>query len=386
MSSRVTLMFAAVLMLVLLSPTRAQGPPGGPRGPGRPGGPGGPGGPSLIMAAPIQKELGLTEKQKSQLKKLDTTMSQKRRQMFTRTRSRQGNTDPEKMRTSMDSLRREQEEAISNILEPKQKTRLGEIELQREGIFAVARTDVAKKLKLTSTQTDQIKTIVDRMRKDERAAMPRPPEGSQGPGSGFPGGGPPGENGFQGDGPPGGGLAGEGGFQGDGPPGGGLAGEGGFQGGGPPGEAGFPGGGPPGEAGFPGGGPPGEAGFQGGGPPGEVGFQGGGPPGGGRPDFGNDELRAQLETMRKQQEKIRATATKQISVVLTAEQKTTFSKMQGKPFDLSSLRDGPSNGPGNSTRATRSTGRIKAQTKQRARRGAEPEPGMEFQPGADDPQ
>ena len=148
MSSRVTLMFAAVLVLVLLSPTRAQGPPGGPRGPG---GPGGPGGPSLIMAAPIQKELGLTEKQKSQLKKLDTTMSQKRRQMFTRTRSRQGDTDPEKMRTSMDSLRSEQAEAISKILEPKQKTRLGEIELHREGIFAVARTDVAKKLKLTST-------------------------------------------------------------------------------------------------------------------------------------------------------------------------------------------------------------------------------------------
>src|SRR5208337_146795 len=205
MSSRVTLMFAAVLVLVLLSPTRAQGPSGGPRGPG---------GPSLIMAAPIQKELGLTEKQKSQLKKLDTTMSQKRRQMFTRTRSRQGDTDPEKMRTSMDSLRSEQAEAISKILEPKQKTRLGEIELQREGIFAVARTDVAKKLKLTSTQTDQIKTIVDQMRQDERVAMPRPPEGSQGPGSG-----PPGENGLQGGGPPSGGPPGEGGLQGGGPPG-----------------------------------------------------------------------------------------------------------------------------------------------------------------------
>ncbi len=379
MFSRVTLMFAACLVLVvLLSPTRAQGPPGGPRGPG---GPGGPGGPSLIMAAPIQKELGLTEKQKSQLKKLDTTMSQKRRQMFTRTRSRQGNTDPEKMRTSMDSLRREQEEAVSKILEPKQKTRLGEIELQREGIFAVARTDVAKKLKLTSTQTDKIKTIVDQMRQDERVAMPRPPEGSQGPG-----GGPPGENGFQGGGPPSGGPPGEGGFPGGGPPG-----EGGFQGGGPPGEGGFPGGGPPGEGGFqgggpPGGGPPGEGGFPGGGPPGENGLQGGGPPGGGRPDFGSDEFRAQFDKMRKQQEKIRTTATKQITEVLTAEQKTSFNKMQGKPFDLSSLRDGPSNGPRNSTRATRSAGRTKAQTKQRARRGAEPEPGMEFQPGADEPQ
>jgi len=318
------------------------------------------------MAPPIQKELGLTEKQKSQLKKLDTTMSQKRRQMFTR--SRQGGTDREQMGKAMDSLRREQEEAISNILEPKQKTRLGEIDLQREGIFAVARTDVAKKLKLTSTQTDQIKTIVDQMRKDERAAMPRPPDGFQGPGGGPPGGGPPGENGFQGGGPPGGGPPGEGGFQGGGPPGGG-----------PPGEGGFPGGGPPG------GGPPGEGGFQGGGPPGEGGFPGGGPPGGGRPDFGNDEFRAQFEKMRKQMDKIRATATKQISEVLTAEQKTSFSKMQGKAFDLSLLRPGPGNGPGNSTRATRSTGRTKAQTKRRARSEAEPEPQIDLQPGFDEP-
>jgi len=322
------------------------------------------------MAAPVQKELGLTEKQKSQLKKLDSTMSQKRRQMFTRTRSRQGDTDPEKMRTSMDSLRSEQAEAISKILEPKQKTRLGEIELQREGIFAVARTDVAKKLKLTSTQTDKIKTIVDQMRQDERVAMPRPPEGSQGPGSG-----PPGENGLQGGGPPSGGPPGEGGLQGGGPPG-----EGGFQGGS------FQGGGPPGENGLQGGGPPGEGGFPGGGPPGENGLQGGGPPGGGRPDFGSDEFHAQFDKMRKEQEKIRTTATKQITEVLTAEQKTSLNKMQGKPFDLSSLRDGPGNGPRNSTRATRSAGRTKAQTKQRVRRGAEPEPGMEFQPGADEPQ
>ncbi len=85
-------------------------------------------------------------------------------------------------------------------------------------------------------------------------------------------------------------------------------------------------------------------------------------------------------------EKIRTTATKQISDVLTAEQKTSFSKMQGKAFDLSLLRPGQGNSPGNATRATRSAGRTKAQTKQRARRAAEPDPGMELQPGADQPQ
>ena len=300
------------------------------------------------MAAPIQKELGLTEKQKSQLKKLDTTMSQKRRQMFTR--SRQGATDPEKMRGSMDSLRREQEEAISNILEPKQKTRLGEIELQREGIFAVARTDVAKKLKLTSTQTDQIKTIVDQMHQDERAAMPgllRYPRGLAG--------GPPGENGLQG---------------------------GALRFSRWPSRCGRP----QAKVVFRVAARQAEVVFRVAALRAEGGFQGGGPWGGGRPGFGNDVFRAQFEKIRQQQEKIRATATQQITEVLTTEQKTSFNKMQGKPFDLSLLRPGPGNGPRNSTRATRSTGRTRAQTKQRARRGAEPEPGLELQPGSDDPQ
>jgi Spy/CpxP family protein refolding chaperone len=198
MSSRNALVFATGLALVVLSSAaRAQGPPGRPPGggPGGPGGRGGPGGPSLVMAAPIQKELGLTEKQKSQLKKLDATMAQKRRPAFSR--NREGDFDPEKMRAQMDSQRREQEEAVSKVLEPKQKTRLGEIELQREGIFAVARTDVAKKLKLTAKQSEKVKAIVDEMRKAERESMPRPPEGFQGAGGGPAGGGPPGEIGLR---------------------------------------------------------------------------------------------------------------------------------------------------------------------------------------------
>jgi hypothetical protein len=48
--------------------------------------------------------------------------------------------------------------------------------------------------------------------------------------------------------------------------------------------------------------------------------------------------------MRETQEKIRATATKAIDAVLTDEQKDTFGKMLGEPFDLSKLRLGA--GPG----------------------------------------
>ncbi len=164
---------AASLALALLSSVAlAQGPPGGPAGPG---GPGGPPGPPLVMAVAVQKELALSESQKSKLKKLDAGMVQKRRQSFSR--RGQGEFDPEKMQSAMDKLRREQEEGIAKILDKKQKERLAEIELQREGIFAVARPDVAKKLKLTSDQTAKVKSIVEEMRKAEREAMPPPPEG-----------------------------------------------------------------------------------------------------------------------------------------------------------------------------------------------------------------
>ncbi len=155
-------------------------------------------------------------------------------------------------------------------------------------------------------------------------------------------------------------------------------------GGGPPGGGGF-GGGPPGEGGF-GGGPPG-GGPPGGGPPGGGGFQGGGPPGGGGPQFGNEEFRAQFEKMRQAMDKIRTSATKQLTDVLTAEQQAAFKKLQGKSFNLASLRPGAGNGPGSSTRTNRTTGRTKAQTKQRSRRDTEEnDPGMENQPGSVDPQ
>ena len=213
-------------------------------------GSGEPGGPMLVMAPAVQKELKLTDSQKSELKKLDMSAAQKRRQTFSK--NRHADFDPEKMRTLMESQRREQEEAVAKILDKKQNDRLTEIDLQREGMLAVARTDIATKLELTSDQSEKIKGIMDEMREAERKTIPGPqgelggfrrrgalrrqpsrPRGRCVSGGGFPGG--------------------EGGFPGGGPPEGGA---GGFPGvGGPPTDSPAPDGGPPrGDRGFPGGG------------------------------------------------------------------------------------------------------------------------------------
>jgi Spy/CpxP family protein refolding chaperone len=325
---------AGITLAALASISLAQAPqdrpfpPGGPGGPGRgPGGPGGPGGPNLVLLVPVQKELKLTDSQKTKLKTLESRLNQKRRQAFARMQDEEP--DPGKMRTAMEAIRREQEKGIGEILDKTQKARLAEIELQRDGLLALAKPEIAKKLKLTSNQSEQVQKIIDDMRQSQRALMPPPPGGFQGPGGG----------------PPGAGAAANGG------------------------EAGFPGGGPPPgrEGGFPGGPPPGgEGGFPGGGPPGGDGAFPDGPPPGGQAGAGNAGFRAQFAKIRQEQEKIRSTAMKQLAAVLTPTQKSEFDKMQGKPFDLSSLRPGPGAGPGTS-KAARPGSRVRPQTKSRRR-------------------
>ena len=296
--------FTTGLVLALaISAAQAQGPPQGMPFPmGGPGGPGGPGGQSLVMMPAVQEDLGLTDKQKTQLQKLQASMRQKMRDGMQQ--AREGGVDPQEMMEGMAALRRENEAAISKVLDKAQKARLAQIELQREGLLAVAKSDVASKLKLNSTQNKKVKTIVDEMRQAMFRAMPAPP-------GGFPGGGPPG-----------------GGFPGGGPPGGGV---------GPGGDAnananaGFPGGGAPGGGGFPG---------AGGAPGGNAG-PGGGGPGGGMPDFNSPEFRAQMTKMMETQKKLRDTASSKIGEVLTADQTAAFEKLTGKPFDLSKINPGP---------------------------------------------
>jgi hypothetical protein len=279
----------------------------------------------------VQKELGLSDKQKTQIRKLEAQFAQKQRQAFEK--AQEGDFDPRKMMTAMGALEIEQQEAIAKILDAKQKERLSQIELQRDGLLAVAKPAVAKKLKLTSSQSEKVNAIVEEMRQAEQKLRPGPPGGP-----GFPGGGPPpggGPEGFPGGGPP----------PGDGP--------GGFPGGGPP-----PGGD---QEGFPGGGPPPGAG--------QADFPGGGPPPGG-PDFNSEGFRAQMARMRQEREQVRKAALDGISAVLTKDQKAGFDKMLGKPFDLAQIRPGPGNPP----RGARPGATSRGTSRQRTRRNAAPPP------------
>ncbi|WP_083670981.1 hypothetical protein [Singulisphaera sp. GP187] len=262
------------------------------------------------MSPEVQKELGFTDKQEAQIKRLAASMDRKRQELFAEAGAEGG--DPQAMMSAMGSLQREAESSVTKSLNKRQKDRLAQLELQREGPSALARKEIAAKVKLTSAQSKKVKTIVDEMRSEMASKMPRPPGG--GPRSGDAG--DPATKGSrrggQDNATPNGAAPGD---EGAAAENGALAAENGT--------------------------PAAPGGDQGG-----RRSRGGGPGGGGRPNFDTAAFREQFAKMREAVEKIRTTASEKINEVLNPEQKTAYEKLLGKPFDFSKIRSGGPGGPG----------------------------------------
>jgi Spy/CpxP family protein refolding chaperone len=117
----------------------------------------------LLRSEVVQKDLQLTDDQKSSIGKLydNVRVSLARLQGLS----------PEERRTKMQELRKDQEEKVSSILDAKQKARVKEIELQQLGGFALADKAVAEALKLTDDQVNKIKELTDGFNKEMRDAF-----------------------------------------------------------------------------------------------------------------------------------------------------------------------------------------------------------------------
>jgi hypothetical protein len=145
------------------------------------GGPGGkfmmrdgPGDISTLVREPaVQDELKLSDKQKEKLRDLNSTIDDKRRTAFQSSmrdmmnNGGPGPVDPatrEMMARTQAELRTENEQALAQILEPKQTARLKQIALQQEGLLAVTREEIADKINLSIPQREAIHEILDQMR------------------------------------------------------------------------------------------------------------------------------------------------------------------------------------------------------------------------------
>lgn len=190
MSLRSFAAFAAVAlvsMATLPTPSWAQGDGeesgrgrggerGGPGGPGGRfgGGPGGPGGMmggmmggrggdnilfDLLRAESVQTEIKLEEDQKTALVKLAEQQRGERPDFnFREASDEERQKFFEKMQADMAKRTAEAKEQLEEILSPAQFERLEQIAVQARGVMGLMNPDTAKKLNLTSEQTEKLKS------------------------------------------------------------------------------------------------------------------------------------------------------------------------------------------------------------------------------------
>jgi hypothetical protein len=278
--SRLTAGLILAFLPFCASKINAQGPP--PRQ-------------SLLLQEAVQADLGLSDKQKSQINSLQANAGQKSRDAFQALQ--ESGADPQEFQETMSALQREHQASLNRVLDKDQKARMAQIELQREGFLAASRSAIATKLKLTPTQTKKIKTIVDELRQAQTRSAFTGPQTDAAPATSRSGTSKAKKGSAKARRPSGG----NGGLGND-------------------------------ELGMDGdlGGDFGGGGFFGGFPQGAV-------PPGGQPDFLKPENQPDFQRMQEAQQKAREAASTKIGEVLTADQKEAFEKLTGKKFDFAKL-------------------------------------------------
>ena len=151
-------------------PQRGPGGGGfGQRGPGMMGG----GISNLLRSEQVQKEIKVTEDQKSQLTKLSEAQRAEMRERFAgrggENREEQSEAQRQAQRETM--MKEFQERAkktegeIRGILTAEQFKRVKQIELQQQGVEALRRPDMAQALGLTEEQVQKLKVVFEDVQK-----------------------------------------------------------------------------------------------------------------------------------------------------------------------------------------------------------------------------
>jgi hypothetical protein len=118
----------------------------------------------ILLAPSVQKELQLKEEQKTKVYNFVRTVSQKHREMM-QTVMFSGNANPQIMMETSRQIRQEIDQGTAQILDPKQKERFDQIVLQHEGWLAVARPEIAAKLRLNEAQQEYVQGVMIEMRR-----------------------------------------------------------------------------------------------------------------------------------------------------------------------------------------------------------------------------
>ena len=150
----------AVATLVVVSAlSMAQGRGGGMRMMG------GGGGMSQLLARPdVQAEIKLTDEQKGKLDDQRQAMRDAMRQRFQNGGGASSGTDREAMMKEFQEAAKKAEKEALAVLDDKQKARLKELWIQREGNNVVTNEDIQKEIGFSEEQKGKVKSLQDASR------------------------------------------------------------------------------------------------------------------------------------------------------------------------------------------------------------------------------
>ncbi len=174
----------ALLSMPLVAEAQGRGPGGGGgqnRGAGGPGGMRGPQMPKsmLLVRNDVQKDLQITEQQKSQLEQIRKDSEAKMQALMESMRGsggsqgNRGGGDFQAMREQFEKLQAETDAAVLKVLNETQAKRLDQIQLQFQGARAFSDEKVQKELGLKADQKRQIDELNQQMQAANRQIMQR---------------------------------------------------------------------------------------------------------------------------------------------------------------------------------------------------------------------
>jgi Spy/CpxP family protein refolding chaperone len=185
----VAVLIVVVGTLAATSRLLAQPPAGGPPGGGPVGPPGGPGGffggggiAGILQMPEVQREIELTDDQRTELGKLrNEVRDQIRNQMQDSFNGMRDLSDEERqarvdqIRAQMETIRKDVEGKLQKTLLPNQFDRLKQIDLQsrvqREGSAALSQGELADQLGLTDQQKEQLQQKSEQVQQDLQAKI-----------------------------------------------------------------------------------------------------------------------------------------------------------------------------------------------------------------------
>ena len=152
--------------------------------------PGGGGGGGFVPSAygavgsneDLQKELKISDEQKTKLKEAMEPINKKRTELFARGQFGQQQTDEQRKESTEKraKLAEETKAAVGTVLNAEQTKRIGQIDYQMMGIAAYSNAEVQKKMSFTDDQKEKVKATVEAYQKDrEELNKDMPPRSQQ---------------------------------------------------------------------------------------------------------------------------------------------------------------------------------------------------------------